>query len=283
VAAWPVSVATPVLAAPSRAIAAFGSLGNEAQRGEASRAIVSTLVSAAPKEFADAARRKRVEDFLAAWDKARGEWTRAAFVYEKRGQLGVLLRLGAKDPKALAASMHEALTTTIAIGNVVEGLKKEGISAKFSTEKIGTIDARVLSLTLPRKSKTAPKAGEPTTAEVVWGVDEKTHEVVVAGGVGARALLPLALESSDSGPQSLASIDHVAQTFTSFGSTISGSVLVFPSRIVPALKGGPVVVRVPSDPITLAIGRAGQKNIFIDTTVSKASAGVIAMLVIGAL
>lgn len=267
VASWPVGEEVAALDVPANALIAFAGRSSDAARTEASHDLAEMLSTMWPEEIG-AAEKTKIEGFLAAWDKARAETTTGGLLYEGPARLGIVARLGAKDPAQLSKLMKEAFTSLFAVKGVAAGLTKEGIGAPtFSAEKISGADAEVLSLKLPRKPNEKPKPGEPETAEIVWGPIPGGTEVAFVAGVGSRDLFTEVLEAK--GDKTLHVASPIEAQIKALGSSLAGLAVVFPSRTVPIASGAPVTkVPDPVDPVVLAIGK-GDKGPWLSLDVSK--------------
>lgn len=267
VAGWPVGNAVTALAAPAGALLAFTGRSGEAARVESSRDFAEALATMYPDDVTPKERQK-IDEFLAAWDKARTETTTGALLYEGPARIALAARLGAKDPAALAKLTREAFTSIFAIKGVAQGLTKEGIGVpKFSEATIAGTKVDVLSLNLPHKPGEKPKAGEPETADIVFGVVPGKSELAIVAGVGSKELFATFVESKPE--KTLESFPSLKQHLEKLGPDLAGVAMGLPSRIMPLASGANVTtVAPPVDPVLLAIGK-GQKGPFIALDVSR--------------
>jgi len=268
---WPVGDATAALNVPAGALLAFAGRSSESARTESSKDFAEMLATMYPDDVG-LKEKAKIEEFLAAWDKARGEQTSGALLYEGPARLAVALRLGAKDPAALAKLTKDALTSILAIKGVMQGLTKEGIGApKWSTATLGGTHVDVLSINMPRTHEKGPgekpKPGEPETADVVFGVVPGSSEIAVVAGVGSKDLFASVVEAK--GPTSLHGFQSLDTHVKSLGTQLAGFAVAMPSRILPLASGSPVMApSPPSDPIAFAIGR-GEKGPFLSIDVTR--------------
>ncbi|MBI2393449.1 MAG: hypothetical protein HYV09_27955 [Deltaproteobacteria bacterium] len=267
VAGWPVGNAVTALAAPAGALLAFTGRSGEASRVESSRDFAEALATMYPDDVTPKERQK-IDEFLAAWDKARTESTTGALLYEGPARIALAARLGAKDPAALAKLTKEAFTSIFAIKGVAHGLTKEGIGVpKFSEATIAGTKVDVLSLNLPHKPGEKPKAGEPETADIVFGVVPGKNELAIVAGVGSKELFATFVETKPE--KTLESFPSLKQQLEKLGPDLAGLAMGLPSRIMPLASGANVTtVAPPVDPVMLAIGK-GAKGPFVALDVSR--------------
>jgi hypothetical protein len=252
---------------PANALVAFSGRSSEAGRAEGSHDLAEMLATMWPEDI-PAAEKTKVEAFLASWDKARGDTTSGALLYEGPARLAIAAKLAAKDPVLLAKLMKEALTSILGIKGVVAGLTKEGIGAPtFTTDKIAGADVQVMSIKLPRKAGEKPKPGEPETADVVFGPLPGGNEVAMVAGVGSKELFATVVEAK--GEKSLKSSPELEARVKALGPGLAGAAIVLPSRTVPLASGGQAVKATPPyDPIVVAIGKA-EKGPWLSIDVAK--------------
>jgi hypothetical protein len=267
IASWPLGDAMGSLDVPANALVAFSGRSSEAGRTEASHDLAEMLATMWPDDI-PAAEKTKVEAFLASWDKARGDTTSGALLYEGPARLAIATKLAAKDPAALAKLMKEALTSILGIKGVVAGLTKEGIGAPtFVADKIAGADVQVMSIKLPRKAGEKPQPGEPETADVVFGPVPGSSEVAMVAGVGSKELFATVIEAK--GEKSLKSSAELEARVKALGSGLAGAAIVLPSRTVPLASGGPAAKALPPfDPVVLAIGK-GEKGPWLSIDVAK--------------
>lgn len=264
---WPVGDATAALNVPAGALLAFAGRSSETARTESSKDFAEMLATMYPTDVTPKEKAK-VEEFLAAWDKARNEQTTGALLYEGPTRLAISLRLGAKDPAALAKLTREALTSILAIKGVAQGLTKEGVGApKWSEATIAGTHVDVLSVNLPHKPGEKPKPGEPETADVVFGVVPGSSEVAFVAGVGSKELFASVVEAK--GATSLHSYAPLENHVKGLGTALAGFAVAMPSRMLPLASGTPVMAPAPpTDPIALAIGR-GAKGPYLSIDITR--------------
>jgi hypothetical protein len=264
---WPVGDATAALNVPAGALLAFAGRSSESARAESSKDFVDMLATMYPEDVGPKERTK-VEEFLAAWDKARSELTSGALLYEGPARIAVALRLGAKDPAALAKLTREALTAILAIKGVNQGLTKEGVGApKWSEATLGGTHVDVLAVNMPRKPGDKPKPGEPETADVVFGVVPGSSEIAIVAGVGSRDLFASVVEAK--GANSLHGSAPLEAHVKGLGGALAGFAVAMPSRMLPLASGSPVLAPTPpSDPISLSIGR-GAKGPYVAIDITR--------------
>jgi len=254
---WPVGDATAALNMPVGALLAFGGRSSESARAESSKDFADMLATMYPTDVG-AKEKANVDEFLAAWDKARAEQTSGALLYEGPTKLAVAFRLGAKDPAALAKLTRDALKSILAIKGVQQGLTKEGVGApKWSEATLAGTRADVLSLNMPHKPGEKLKPGEPETADVVFGVVPGASEVAFVASVGSKELFASVVETK--GATSLHSYAPLENHVKGLGTALAGFAVAMPSRMLPLASGTPVMApSPPSDPISLAIGRGAK-------------------------
>jgi len=267
VAGWPVGNALTALGTPSGALLAFTGKSSEAARGEASHDLAEMLATMYPDDVTPKERTK-VEEFLAAWDKARGESTTGALLYEGPARLAIGARLAAKDPVALAKLTKDAFTSVFAIKGVASGLTKQGIGVpKFSDATVAGTHVDVLSINLPRKPGEKLKPGEPETADIVFGPVPGQSELAIVAGVGAKELFATFVEAKSE--KSLEAFPLLKQQIEKLGPDLAGVALGLPSRMVPLASGANVSAPTPpNDPVFVAVGR-GAKGPFVMLDVSR--------------
>ncbi|MBL8721227.1 MAG: hypothetical protein JNL79_34900 [Myxococcales bacterium] len=274
IASWPLGDSGPALDVPIGAVLAFVGRSGEVQRTESSRDLLEMLVGTFPDDI-QSKEKEKIAEFLAAWDKARADLTSGALLYEGPSRLGVGLRIGAKDPAALAKLLETALTSVLGMKGVTAGLEKQGIGKPtLSKEKIGGIEANVLSLKLPHPNGEKPKPGEPETAEIVWAQNGTT--VDLAAGVGARELFQRVVEAK--AEKSLRTYPEVVKRLEALGNELGGALLGVPSRVVPLSTGSPVVAPTPpGDLVVLAMGKNAQGP-FVSLDLSRGAVEVFGRL-----
>lgn len=267
VAAWPVGNALTALAAPSGALLAFTGKSSDAARAESSHDLAEMLATMYPDDVTPKERTK-VEEFLAAWDKARGESTTGALLYEGPARLAIAAKLGAKDPASLAKLTKDAFASVFAIKGVAAGLVKQGIGVpKFSDATIAGTHVDVLSLNMPKKPGDKPKPGEPETADIVFGPVPGQPELAIVAGVGAKELFATFVESKND--KSLESYPLLKQQLEKLGPDLSGVAMGLPSRMVPLASAANVTTPTPpTDPVFVAVGK-GAKGPFVVLDVSR--------------
>lgn len=269
VASWPVGNAVTALAAPSNALLAFTGKSSEAARAESSKDLAEMLATMYPDDVTPKERTK-VEEFLAAWDKARGESTTGALLYEGPTRLAIAARLGAKDPAALAKLTREAFTSIFAIKGVAAGLVKQGIGVpKWSDATIAGTHVDVLAVNMPKKPGEKPKPGEPETADIVFGPVPGQSELAIVAGVGAKELFATFVESK--ADKSLESFAPLKQQLEKLGPDLAGVAMGLPARMIPLASAANVPAAAPpTDPVFVAIGK-GAKGPFVLLDVSRAA------------
>lgn len=278
VAGWPVGDGLGALNVPAGALLAFVGRSSDSARAESSKDFADMLASMYPADVGPKEKAK-TEEFLAAWDKARSDLTTGALLYEGPSRLAVALRLGAKDPAALAKLTKEALSTILTMKGVAQGLTKEGIGApRFESATIGGTHVDVMTLNMPHKPGDKPKPGEPETAEVVFGA--VGSEVVLVAGVGSKELFTSVVEAKDL--KSLNGYVSLVSYVKALGPTLAGFAMAAPSRILPLASGAAVHETIaPMDPVMLSIGK-GAKGPFLTIDISRNAVELAGRFALGA-
>jgi hypothetical protein len=263
IAGWSTQDATSILKLPTSSVAAFSMSESATDRATSSTDVVELLSGAYPKDLPKDAREKMLK-FLSAWDAARGDFTSGAIVYEDLAHVGVVLRLGAKDPKAASAMLKEALASVLAIKGVSDELTAADIAApSFSTATIpgpaggAGIEVNVLSIPMPRKKTEPPKPGGPESADVVWGPAPGGGDVLVVIGTGAREVFAHVLDGLSGGAdKALGASGELATQVKALGPGLAAALVVFPGRVVPLVKGSLMAAPpAPTDGVAFTVGR----------------------------
>jgi hypothetical protein len=277
-AAWPVGDALPSLAMPAGALLAFVGRSSDDARAESSKDFSGMLAAMYPDDVGPKEKAK-IDEFLAAWDKARSELTTGGLLYEGPTRLAVAFRLGAKDPAALAKLTKEALSTVLAIKGVAQGLTKEGIGApKWSNANIGGTAVDVMSLNMPHKPGEKPKAGEPETADVVFGTSGT--DLVVVAGVGSKELFQTVLEAKDL--KALRGYSSLESYVKGLGTSLAAFAVGAPSRMLPLASGAAVTTTAaPMDPVMIAVGKSA-KGPFLSIDISRNAVELAGRFALGA-
>jgi hypothetical protein len=264
---WPVGDASAALRVPAAALIAFVGRSSATARTEASRDLVDMLATTYPADVGEKEKAK-LEEFLAAWDAARGDLTSGALLYEGPARIAIAARLSAKDPAALAKLTREAMASILAIKGVAQGLIKEGIGVpRFSTATLAGTHVDVLSLKLPQKPGEKPAPGEPETADIVFGVVPGSSDVALIAGVGSKDLFPMFIDTRIE--KTLQSFPALSQQVQALGSSLAGFALGLPNRTLPLASGAEVKTPAPpEDPVAIAIGK-GPKGPFLSMDVSR--------------
>jgi hypothetical protein len=275
---WPVGDALASLDMPAGALLAFVGRSSDSARTESSKDFSDMLSSMYPDDVG-AKEKAKIDDFLAAWDKARSDLTSGALLYDGPAHLAVVFKLGAKDPAALAKLTKEALNTVLSIKGVNQGLTKEGIGApKFSDATIAGSHVDVMSLNMPHKPGEKPKPGEPETADVVFG--PVGSEVLIVAGVGSKDLFASVIDAK--GAKSLHAYSSLESYVKGLGGTLAGFAVGSPSRMLPLASGAAVPQTTPPpDPIMFAIGK-GAKGPYLSIDISRNAVELAGRFAMGA-
>lgn len=265
VATWPVGEALGALNMPAGALLAFVGRSSDTARTESSKDFSEMLAAMYPDDVG-AKEKAKIDEFLAAWDKARGEQTTGALLYDGPTHLAVAFRLAAKDSAALAKLTKEALSTILSIKGVAAGLTKEGIGApKFGDATLAGSHVDVMSLNMPHKPGEKPKAGEPETADVVFG--PVGGDLVLVAGVGSKDLFASVVEAKEA--KSLNAYPSLVSYVKGLGPTLAGFAVGVPSRMLPLASGAAITsLTPPPDPVMIAVGK-GAKGPFVSIDISR--------------
>jgi hypothetical protein len=274
IASWAVGDAKAVLELPAGAVVAVAGRSSASDRARTSTDLLDALAASFPDEIG-AKEKLALGAFLAAWDKARSDDLAAALLYEGPDKIGVGARVGAADPVALAKLLRGGLETALALPDVANGLRKGvGELPRWKAEKIGALEATVLSVKMPRKPGEASKPGEPETAELVWAPAADGKSLLLTAGVGARALMQRMLELDAT--HALGADATLRARTEALGAENASTLLVVPSRVGGLANGAWVKeLAPPSDAILLGFGRRAGAP-WIDVDFSRASLDFLA-------
>ncbi len=285
IASWSTQDASSILKLPTSSIAAFALSESASDRATSSTDVLELLSAAYPKDLPKDARDK-MQKFLAAWDAARGDFASGAIVFEDLAHVGAVLRLGAKDPKAAAAMLKEALAAVFALKGVSDELTAADIAApSFSTATLAGLEVNVLSIPMPRKKTEPAKPGGPESADVVWapapglGGAGVGGDVLVVIGTGARELFAHVVEGlGDKGDKSLGASSELATQVKALGPGLAGALVVFPGRVMPLVKGTHMAAPPPpNDGVAFTVGRT-PSGAFLTLDLAKPAVETLARL-----